>query len=108
MFKGRIAICVACIVSAFVSVATGQNAPSGSGDGVLMIRISVDGICYFLDTSAPCEKLGSYLRSMNLAQDGHVHIAVDKSSKYELVAATLKSLDGYGFKVGFVNVDLSH
>ena len=43
---------------------------------------------------------------MNLAQDGHVHIAVDKSSKYELVAATLKSLDGYGFKVGFVNVDL--
>jgi hypothetical protein len=31
--------------------------------------------------------------------------AVDRASKYELVAATLKSLEGTGFKVGFVNYD---
>jgi len=47
----------------------------------------------------------SSLLTKHLPQNGHIHIAVDRASKYELVVATLKSLDGTGFKVGFVNYD---
>jgi hypothetical protein len=52
-----------------------------------------------------CEQLGKYLLTKHLAPNGHIHIAVDRVSKYELVAATLESLEGTGFKVGFVNYD---
>jgi biopolymer transport protein ExbD len=42
-----------------------------------------------------------------VAQNGHVNIKVDKDSKYELVAATLESLQRAGIKrkLGFVNTD---
>jgi hypothetical protein len=53
----------------------------------------------------PCEQLGTYLFTKRVAQSGHIHIAVDRASKYELVAATLKSLEGTGIKVGFVDYD---
>jgi hypothetical protein len=72
---------------------------------VLTIRVSEDGVCHILDASTPCKQLGQYLVAKHLAENGHVHISVDRSSKYELVAATLESLDGMGFKVGFVNYD---
>jgi hypothetical protein len=36
-----------------------------------------------------------------------VHIEVDRNSKYELVKATLESLEGLGFKIGFVVDDPS-
>jgi hypothetical protein len=52
-------------------------------------------------------QIGQYLLTKHLAQNKHVHTAVDRTAKYELVAATLKSLDGLGFKVGFVNNDAS-
>jgi biopolymer transport protein ExbD len=71
------------------------------------VRISADGACHFLDDSASCEQLGKYLLTKHLAQNGHLHITVDRASKYELVAATLKSLEGTGFKVGFVNTEPS-
>lgn len=74
---------------------------------VLTIRISGDGLCYFLDASAPCDQLGQSLLTKHLAQNGHVHIVVDRTSKYEWVAATLKSLQGLGFNIGFVNNDAS-
>ena len=91
---------------AFAQIAMGQSASSDANAEVLTIRISADGVCYFLDTSSPCDHLGRYLLSKHLAQNGHVHIAVDRTSKYEMVAATLKSLDDAGFKkVGFVNND---
>jgi biopolymer transport protein ExbD len=83
---------------------------SGSPDAnteVLTVRISKDGVCHFLDDSAPCEQLGKALLTKRPAQNRHIHIAVDRASKYELVAATLKSLEGTGFKVGFVNSEPS-
>jgi biopolymer transport protein ExbD len=82
-----------------------QSESTDSNTNILTIRISEDGVCHFLNDSAPCEQLGEYLLKKHLAQNGHIHIAVDRASKYELVAATLKSLDGTGFKVGFVNYD---
>jgi len=85
--------------------ATGQSASLDAD--VLTIHISENGICHFLDDSAPCEQLGEYLLTKHLAQNGHIHIAVDRASKYELVAATLESIQRAGIKVkiGFVNYD---
>jgi biopolymer transport protein ExbD len=91
---------------AIAQAAMSQSASRDTNDDVLTIRISADGICHFLDTSTPCVGVGRYLLSEHLAQNGHIHIAVDRQSKYEMVAATLKSLDSAGFKgVGFVNKD---
>jgi biopolymer transport protein ExbD len=92
-----------------VTMWVGQSASSDENVNDLTIRVSADGICYFLDTSSPCDKLGSSLRSMHVAQKGHIHIAVDKFSKYEVVAATLESLQRAGFKrkIGFVNTEPS-
>jgi hypothetical protein len=84
-----------------------QTAPPDANLDVLTVRISEDGVCHLLDASTACDQLGQYLLTKHLAQNGHIHIAVDRSSKYELVAATLESLRGTGFKVGFVNYDAS-
>jgi len=95
--------------SAIASIGGRSSQQSASPDAnadVLTVRISADGVCHFLDDSAPCEQLGKYLLTKHLAQNGHLHIAVDRTSKYELVAATLKSLEDTGFKVGFVNTRL--
>ncbi len=96
--------------AAIVSIGEPPSQQSASIDAsadVLTIRISEDGVCHFLDASVPCDQLGQYLLTKHLVQNGHVHIAVDRTSKYELVAATLKSLEGLGLKVGFVNYDAS-
>jgi biopolymer transport protein ExbD len=98
------ALTATCLL-AFTQFAMAQSASPDANTDVLTVRISEDGVCHFLDDSAPCEQLGKYLLTKHLAQNGHIHIAVDRASKYELVAATLKSLDGTGFKVGFVNYD---
>jgi len=84
-----------------------QNTSPDTHADVLTIRISEDGVCHFLDASTPCNQLGQHLLTKHLAQNGHVHIVVDRSSKYELVVATLESLDRTGFKVGFVNYEAS-
>ncbi|HEV7610382.1 MAG TPA: hypothetical protein VGO37_00725 [Steroidobacteraceae bacterium] len=89
----------------FAQFAMAQSAPPDANPDVLTVRISEDGVCHFLDASTTCDQLGKYLLSKHLAQNGHIHIAVDRSSKYELVVATLESLRGTGFKVGFVNYD---
>jgi biopolymer transport protein ExbD len=104
----RTALTVTCLLAfaQIAQIAMGQSAPSNGDADVLTIRISADGVCHFLDTSTPCDELGNYLLSKHLAQNGHVHIAVDRTSKYELVAAALGSLDRAGFKVGFVNKDV--
>jgi biopolymer transport protein ExbD len=91
----------------FTQFAMGQSAPPDANPDVLTVRISEDGVCHLLDASTPCAQLGQYLLTKHLAQNGRIHIAVDRSSKYELVAATLESLRGTGFKVGFVNYDAS-
>jgi biopolymer transport protein ExbD len=93
----------------FASMALGQSTSSGADARALRIRISADGICYFLDTSAPCDMLGEYLLSNHLALNGHVDIQVEKLSRYETVAATLESLRRAGFteKVGFINIQPS-
>ena len=97
-----IALCLAV-----ASVALGQTSTSDSG--VLTIHITADGICHFQDKSAPCDKLGQSLLSQHVAKTGEVHIVVDRFSKYELVKATLESLQHAGFerKVGFVNYEPS-
>lgn len=100
----RNALTATCLF-AFTQVSMAQSALLDANTDVLTVRISEDGVCHFLDDSAPCEQLGKYLLTKHLAQNGQIHIAVDRASKYELVAATLKSLDGMGFKVGFVNYD---
>jgi biopolymer transport protein ExbD len=100
----RNVLTVTCLL-AFTQFAIAQSASSDANMDLLTVRISEDGVCHFLDDSAPCEKLGQYLLTKHLTQNRHIHIAVDRASKYELVAATLKSLEGTGFKVGSVNYD---
>jgi biopolymer transport protein ExbD len=91
----------------FTQFATAQSAPPDANPDVLRVRISEDRVCHLLDASTPCDQLGRYLLTNHPAQNGRIYIAVDRSSKYELVAATLESLRGTGFKVGFVNYDAS-
>ena len=98
-----IAICLLGVAQ----YAMAQSVPPDAKPDVLTVRISEDGVCHVLDASTPCNQLGQYLLTNHLAQNGHIHISVDRSSKYELVAATLESLRGTGFKVGFVNYDTS-
>jgi biopolymer transport protein ExbD len=100
------ALTVTCLL-AFAQFATAQGASPDANTDVLTVRISADGVCHFLDDSSPCEQLGKYLLTKHLAQNRHLHITLDRDSKYELVAATLKSLEGMGFKVGFVNTKAS-
>jgi biopolymer transport protein ExbD len=96
----RNAITATCLL-AFTQFATAQSASPDTD--VLTVRIAADGVCHFLDDSASCEQLGEYLLAKHLAQNRHLHITADRASKYELIVATLKSLQGTGFKVGFVN-----
>jgi biopolymer transport protein ExbD len=87
----------------FAQIAMGQGAPSDAIADVLTIRISADGLCHIQDSAMPCVDVARYLLSQHLAQDGRVHIVVDATSKYETVAAALKSLQNAGLKIGFVN-----
>ncbi len=103
-FPMRNALTATCLLT-FTQFAMAQSASPERNTDVLTVLISEDGVCHFLDDSAPCEQLGKYLLTKHLAPNGHIHIAVDRASKYELVAATLESLEGTGFKVGFVNYD---
>jgi len=97
----RTATLIAACLLALTRSALGQSAPHDGNADVLTIRISADGICHFLDTSTQCAELGQYLLSKNLAPDGHVHIVVDRTSQYELVAATLKSLQSAGVDLDY-------
>jgi biopolymer transport protein ExbD len=102
----RNALTATCLF-AFAQSATAQSASPDANTDVLTVRISEDGVCHFLGDSAPCEQLGKYLLTKRLAQNRHIHIEVDRASKYELVAATLESLEGTGFKVGSLNSEPS-
>ena len=99
-------ITVICLL-VFTQVGIAQSSSHDLKTEVLTVRISADGVCYFLEDSAPCDKLGKHLLTKHLATNAHLHIAVDRASRYELVAATLKSLQGTGFKVGFINSDVN-
>jgi biopolymer transport protein ExbD len=102
----RTTLTATCLL-AFAQFAMGQSASPDANAEVLTIRISEDGVCHVLEVSTPCDQLGPYLLTTHLAQkNGHVHIVVDRASKYELIAATLESLQRAGFgKIGFVNYD---
>jgi biopolymer transport protein ExbD len=100
----RSTLITACLL-ALAQIAIGHSAPSDVNAEVLTIRISADGVCHFLDTSTQCGELADYLLSKNLSRNRHVHIVVDRASKYEMVAAALKSLQKAGFKIGFINED---
>jgi biopolymer transport protein ExbD len=91
----------------FIQFAMAQNTSPDTNAEVLTVRISEDGVCHVLDASTPCAQLGQYLLTKHLAQNGRIHIDVERSSKYELLMATLESLRGTGFKVGCVNDDAS-
>ena len=41
--------------------------------------------------------------AMGMPEGTHVHLQIDRDAKYELVAATVKSLQATGLKVGFIN-----
>jgi biopolymer transport protein ExbD len=83
----------------------GQSASPSANAEVLTIRISEDGICHVSDASTPCDQLGPLLLTAHSApRNTHLYIMVDRTSKYELVAAALESLQRAGFgKIGFVN-----
>jgi biopolymer transport protein ExbD len=100
----RNALTATCLL-AFTQFTGAQSASPDANTDVLTVRVSQDGVCHFLGDSAPCEQLGKHLLAKHLAQNRHIHIVVDRDSKYNLVAATLKSLEGTGIKVGFVNYD---
>jgi biopolymer transport protein ExbD len=78
--------------------AYGRLASRAASHEVLTIQISAVYFCHFLDSSVPSVDLGRYLVSNHLAQDARVNIKVDEDTKYELVAATLESLQRAGFK----------
>jgi biopolymer transport protein ExbD len=80
-----------------------QGASPDSPPDAVTVHISANGVCQFLNESVPCAHLGEHLLKKHWAPNAHVHIALDRDAKYELVAATLTSLQGTGFKVGFVN-----
>ena len=101
----RNALTSTCLL-AFAQFATAQSALPERNTDVLTVLISEDCVCHFLDDSAPCEQLGKYVLTKHPVPNGHIHIAVDRASNCELVAATLESLEGTGFKVGFVNYDV--
>jgi hypothetical protein len=103
-FRVREALSAACLLG-FSLLAMAQSALPDANPDALTVRISADGVCYFLDGSAPCGQLGKELLAKHLAQHAHLHFAVDRAAKYEVVAATLQSLQGTGFKVGYVNYD---
>jgi biopolymer transport protein ExbD len=91
---------------ALAQIAMAQTSPSSVSTDALTIRASAEGICYFLDRSTPCVDVGHYLSSKHLAQNGHVDIVVDRALNYEIIEATLRSLQNAGFtKIGFVNKD---
>ena len=70
---------------AFAQIAMGQSAPSDViADST--IRISADGTCHIKDSSMSCVDVAQYLLSKHLAQNGHVHIVVDTTAKYESVS----------------------
>jgi biopolymer transport protein ExbD len=98
---------IATFLLASAQIATGQGASQDANAPVLTIRISANGICYFADTSVPCDQLGSELVSKHLVPNGHVHISVDADAKYPMVAQILESLQGLGIKVGFVPIQPS-
>ena len=93
---------IATFLLAIAQVTIGQSASQDADAPVLTIRLSADGICYFADTSVPCDQLSSQLVSRHLAPNRHVHISVDPDAKYQMVAAILESLRQAGIKVGFV------
>jgi biopolymer transport protein ExbD len=100
----RTTLMALCLL-ALAQFATGQGAPSDTSADALRIRVSADGTCYSLDLSTSFVDVGRYLSSKHLAQNGHVDVVVDRASKYELVAAALKSLQSAGFgHIGFVKI----
>ena len=58
----RNVLTVTCLL-AFTQFAMAQSASSDANMDLLTVRISEDGVCHFLDDSAPCEQLGKYLLS---------------------------------------------
>jgi hypothetical protein len=76
----RNALTAMCFL-AFTQFAIAQSGSPDANTDVLTVRMSEDGVCYFLDDSAPCDQLGEYLLTKHLAQNKHIHIAVDRASK---------------------------
>jgi hypothetical protein len=91
-FPMRITL-IATFLLAFAQLAVGQCPPKDA----LTVRVSADGICYFLETSTPCAQLGRYL-SKHRAQFVEAQLEIDEPAKQEVVQATLKSLKRAGFK----------
>jgi len=101
------AISIACAILLWkLALVPAVSTPSESTD--LTIRVSADGRCYFADTVGQCNTLGAQLVSMHMVPIGHVHIEVGPDSKYEVIAALLKSLEQVGIspsRVGFVRAE---
>jgi biopolymer transport protein ExbD len=100
------AISIVCAVLWKLASVPAVSTPTESTD--LTIRVSADGRCYFADAVGQCNTLGAQLVSMHMVPIGHVHIEVGPDSKYEVIAALLKSLEQVGIspsRVGFVRAE---
>jgi biopolymer transport protein ExbD len=100
------AISIVCAILWKLASVPAFSSPTESTD--LTIRVSADGHCYFADAVGKCNNLGAQLVLMHLVPLGHVHIEVGPDSKYEVIAALLKSLEQVGVspsRVGFVRAE---
>jgi biopolymer transport protein ExbD len=100
------AISMACAFLWSLASVPAVSTPTESTD--LTIRVSADGRCYFAEAVGRCDALGAKLVSMHMIPIGHIHIEVGPDSKYEVIAALLKSLEQVGIspsRVGFVRAE---
>jgi hypothetical protein len=87
-----------------ILVASCSGVPVNS-EQVTEIRLSAAlNTCFIADVEVPCGEVGAKLLAMNVPLSSHIHCVGDSVVSYELVHATLESLDkaGYSTKVGFL------
>lgn len=93
----------ACCLT-MVLVASCSGVPVNS-EQVTEIRLSAAlNTCFIADVETPCSEVGAKLLAMNVPLNSRIHCVGDSVVSYELVHATLESLDraGYSTKVGFL------
>lgn len=87
-----------------VLVASCSGVPVKS-EQITEIRLSASlNTCFIADVEVPCSEVGAKLLAMNVPLNSRIHCVGDSVVSYELVHATLESLDraGYSTKVGFL------
>ena len=87
-----------------ILVMMGSNYLPALTDAAVDIHVALQ-FCLTLSVSVPCSDVGAKLRELGTPLDAHLHLSVDKDSRYEDVVAAITSIRdaGFNFKVGYVN-----